>query len=53
MQISEIKGKIEEIISEYSPLIRPISDQRSTKDYRYKVALNLLRNFLEKIGENR
>lgn len=38
-----------ELIALYDKLIRPIDDQRSTKDYRKTVCLNLLNNFLEKI----
>lgn len=38
-----------EIVNDYYPLVSPISDQRSTKEYRHKVAMNLLNKFLEQI----
>ncbi len=45
---------IDEVIKDYSPLVTPITDQRSNKEYRHKVAMNLLRKFLEEIkgGQN-
>lgn len=42
----EIIGKVDEIVEDYDPFIRPIDDQRSNKEYRKTVALNLLRNFV-------
>ncbi|MFA7075298.1 MAG: FAD binding domain-containing protein [Candidatus Izemoplasmatales bacterium] len=48
--VSEIKLMIEEIISWYEPLIKPIDDQRSNKEYRKEVALNLLRSFIESLN---
>jgi CO/xanthine dehydrogenase FAD-binding subunit len=41
---------IDAIITDYSNLIHPIDDQRSTAVYRKTVALNLLRYFLETHG---
>ena len=43
----ELIGKVNEVVNEYDPFIRPIDDQRSNKEYRKTVALNLLRNFIE------
>ncbi len=43
---SEIESNIEEIVRDYSTMIVPIDDQRSSAEYRKQVALNLLRNFL-------
>ena len=40
---------IEKVIKDYSPLVTPITDQRSNKEYRHKVAMNLLRKFLVEI----
>ena len=40
---------IDEVIKDYSPLVTPITDQRSNKEYRHKVAMNLLRRFLIQI----
>lgn len=43
----ELIGKVDEIVSKYDVYVRPIDDQRSNKEYRKTVALNLLRNFIE------
>ena len=40
---------IENVIKDYSRLVTPITDQRSNKEYRHKVAMNLLRKFLLEI----
>jgi CO/xanthine dehydrogenase FAD-binding subunit len=40
---------IDAVINDYSPLVTPITDQRSNKEYRHKVAMNLLRKYLEEI----
>lgn len=37
------------ILADYDQIINPITDQRSTKDYRKKVCLNLLDNFIQNI----
>ena len=37
----------EELIEDYSDLINPIDDQRSNKNYRKQVAVNLLKDFLK------
>ncbi len=37
---------IEQVINDYSPLVTPITDHRSKKEYRHKVAMNLLNKFL-------
>lgn len=49
MKIDEFKQKIPQILDKYANFITPISDQRSTKDYRFKVEMNILRKFLENI----
>ncbi len=49
LKIDEFSQQIPEIISKYDEIINPITDQRSTKDYRKKVAMNLLKDFLTKI----
>lgn len=41
---------IKDIVSRYDAIINPITDQRSTKDYRKKVVLNLLTHFLTSIN---
>jgi len=44
--VDEIRKNIGEIIRDYSSVIVPIDDQRSTANYRKQVALNLLEDFL-------
>lgn len=40
---------VDEIVKDYSPLVTPIDDQRSNKEYRHKVAMNLLKKFVKEI----
>ena len=40
---------IDKIVKSYSPFIIPINDQRSNKEYRKQVALNLLKDFVSKL----
>lgn len=49
LKLSEINAQIPKILKKFAAIINPITDQRSTKDYRKKVAMNLLENFLENI----
>jgi CO/xanthine dehydrogenase FAD-binding subunit len=44
--VDELPNKKKEIIAMYDKLITPIDDQRSTANYRKKVCLNLLEDFL-------
>lgn len=37
---------IDEVVSQYSEIITPINDQRSTAEYRHQASLNLLRRWL-------
>ena len=46
LTVDDVKLNIEEILDEYSEYIRPIDDQRSNKEYRKTVALNLLKSFI-------
>lgn len=46
---NELRARIDDIVNEYDWLVKPITDQRSTKEYRKKVAFNLLRDFLKKV----
>lgn len=48
--LNDEKINKDELIKSYDKLIKPIDDQRSTKEYRKTVCLNLLDNFLEKIN---
>lgn len=38
-----------QILQDYSYLIKPIDDQRSNKEYRKQVSLNLIREFIENL----
>ncbi len=55
-QVSELLNRgtpIDEIVSLYDSLIKPIDDQRSTAIYRKKVVLNLFKKFLIEEFKNR
>lgn len=43
----ELLEKVDDILNDYSVFIKPIDDQRSNKEYRKTVAINLLKNFIE------
>lgn len=45
----EVKSRVDEIVEKYAEFINPIDDQRSNKEYRKTVSLNLLRDFIEKM----
>jgi len=47
--ISRLPHLIADILSDYSMLLRPIDDQRSTAVYRKKTALSLLEAFLQSL----
>ena len=47
----EFNNRKEEIVSDYAKLVDPITDHRSTKEYRHKVAMNLLKRFLNNIAK--
>jgi xanthine dehydrogenase FAD-binding subunit len=49
--LRELPGLIPELLKEYSPLLQPIDDQRSTAGYRRKVALRLIADFLAGVAE--
>lgn len=50
LKVSEIKERKAEIIERYNNVISPIDDQRSNAEYRRKVALNIVGEFLDQIG---
>ncbi|MCF7946885.1 MAG: FAD binding domain-containing protein [Spirochaetia bacterium] len=50
-RVEELSKKIRAIIEDYSVIIVPIDDQRSTSAYRKQVALNLIQQFLGRIGK--
>ena len=49
ISVNELRARIDDIINEYDWIVTPITDQRSTKEYRKKVAFNLLRKFLKSV----
>ena len=46
ISVQELKSMHDEIIKKYDAFILPIDDQRSNKEYRKKVALNMLSDFI-------
>jgi xanthine dehydrogenase FAD-binding subunit len=49
---TELKSLISSILEDYSTVIVPIDDQRSTAVYRKKVALNLLEKYLKELSSH-
>lgn len=49
LTVEELKIKKEEIVNDYNQLISPVTDQRSNKEYKRKVAINLLKSFIDSI----
>ena len=49
MTVDELHKNADKIVEDMSKFINPITDQRSTKFYRMKVAQNILKDFLMKI----
>ncbi|MBO4855847.1 MAG: FAD binding domain-containing protein [Bacilli bacterium] len=46
MSVEELHNHVEDIIKDMGKFVTPITDQRSTKEYRYKVAMNILKDFI-------
>ena len=46
MTVEELHNHVEDILKDTSKLVSPITDQRSTKEYRKKVAMNILKDFV-------
>ncbi len=46
LTVDDMKVNIQEILNEFGNFIRPIDDQRSNKEYRKTVAINLLKSFI-------
>ena len=44
--VSSIPQRLDAVIDAYRPFVTPISDQRSTAEYRREVALGLVKRFL-------
>ena len=49
ISLTKLKAGIANIVQDYAKIVKPIDDQRSTKEYRKKVALNLLQDFIQNI----
>lgn len=49
MSVEELHNHVEDIVNDMSKFVKPITDQRSTKDYRFKVAMNILKDFISVI----
>ena len=46
MPVEELHNHVEDVIKDMGKFVQPITDQRSTKEYRYKVAMNILKDFI-------
>ena len=46
MTVEELHNHVEEIVKDMGKFVTPITDQRSTKEYRFKVAMNILKDFI-------
>ena len=46
MTVEELHAHVEDVIKDMSKFVTPITDQRSTAEYRFKVAMNILRDFI-------
>lgn len=46
MTLDELRNNVDNIVNDMSKFVKPITDQRSTKEYRFKVAMNILKDFL-------
>ena len=49
LSLDELKAKQPEIAGEFAKIIAPIDDQRSNKEYRQKVAMNIFNKFIDDI----
>lgn len=46
MTVDELHNHADDILNDMGKFVTPITDQRSTKEYRYKVAMNVLKDFI-------
>ena len=46
MSVEELHNHVEDVLEDMGKFVTPITDQRSTKEYRYKVAMNILKDFI-------
>lgn len=51
LTIDELKARKAEFVEKYSKIISPIDDQRSNKEYRQKVAMNICAKFIDQVVE--
>ena len=49
MAVEELHNHVDDVLKDMSKYIAPITDQRSTKEYRFKVAMNILKDFINVI----
>ena len=49
MKVEELRKHIGDIQEGFAKIISPITDQRSTKEYRFKVAMNIIEEFINAI----
>jgi len=49
ISLDDLKNDAINVLSHYKELIKPIDDQRSNKEYRNQVALNLIEDFIKQI----
>ncbi|MCK5387986.1 MAG: FAD binding domain-containing protein, partial [Candidatus Izimaplasma sp.] len=47
--VDEVKQDLHKILNKFGEFIKPIDDQRSNKEYRKTVAINLLKSFIEEL----
>lgn len=52
LTIDKIINNVDNFRAEYSKIINPIDDQRSTAAYRKRVCLNLVCDFLKSLSKN-
>ncbi len=48
---TDILKQIEDILKSYESTIRPITDQRSSKEYRFQISLNILKDFINEVAK--
>ena len=46
MSVEELHNHVEDVLADMGKFVTPITDQRSTKEYRFKVAMNILKDFI-------
>lgn len=51
LTVKELDTRCEEFVERYGKIISPIDDQRSNKEYRQKVAMNVARKFIKQVVE--